>query len=501
MYSSCSEEDTSLVLGSSEYFKILGDTIVIPADATSAKFNISSENQWSIVVDKNYIEETTGIAKVWSDLQVTPNLGQGNGIVKITTSTNDGRWKREARLWVKTLGGISKKITVRQLSIVDFNLSVNDKVTFGLDGGTNIISVTSNTKWTVTGGSDWCTFSVNDDATKTGAENNGYITVRVPTNPSTATRTATITVTPEGGKAQSFTVEQNDKVITLSASPLSLSFAAVEWLEKSIGIVCNDDWSIVASNDWVRLSTLSGNGNDNVYVYCEPNETGIERSATLIVQSGGKSVTVSVWQEAGQHHDQFLVVSPEHLTFKASASEEHEISILCENMEWTAVSSDSWLHLSELKGYGEGHIIAYCDMNDTPEDRWGYIRVESGGQEKVIEVTQLRAEPVVFTTPQVISKDKYMAVVSFSFSSEIPVSIYGVCYSKDNEHPDKDSDHASKDDKVTQGTPTLELMDLTPGTTYFMRAFAITATGVEYSNTVEFTTLSGKPGEDDNVTP
>ena len=120
----------------------------------------------------------------------------------------------------------------------------------------------------------------------------------------------------------------------------------------------------------------------------------------------------------------------------------------------------------------------------------------------MIEVVQNRAELAMLTVPQIISKGRYDAVVSFSFDSELPVTIYGICFSTDTEQPDIESHpYVSQTGTATQGTPTFNLANLSSGTTYYMRAFAISAVGIQYSNNVQFTTYSGIPDEGDNVSP
>ena len=509
MLSSCSSDDLVLTQASSEYFKVVGgDTIVIDGKAVSAKFSVTADCYWTI-------------AKVaWPDLQVTPDRGEGSGIVAITTSQNNTPFRRQGILKVVTGEGIAKVMTVRQMpGDVQMSLSVVDKLTFGTEGGDNVVSVSCNTAWKVSGGSDWCSFEGNDpEATALAslAESlggtvpmsyvptgylNGSFTVKALPNPSTSTRTAKITVTPLDGKPVTFVVEQNDKAISLSVSPQSLSFAAIDQQMKTIGIVCNDDWTIVATHDWLNLSVLSGSGDGSAMVGCEPNNTGLPRQGEVIVQSGGKLERISVTQ-AAREIESVLVLSPHMVTFKASGMEEHEVSVIC-NDEWIAQSSDSWLHLSELHGYGDGMFIVYSDMNDTGEERWGTIIVRSGRMEAMIEVVQNPAEPATITVPQITGIRKDQAVVSFTYDSEIPVTVYGICYSSETEHPDMNSSpYVSLTGSDTQGSPMIELTGLSKETTYYVRAFVKRpGEDVQYSETAVFTTLSGKPGENDNVTP
>ena len=93
------------------------------------------------------------------------------------------------------------------------------------------------------------------------------------------------------------------------------------------------------------------------------------------------------------------------------------------------------------------------------------------------------------------------AVVTFSYTSQFPVLEYGVCYSSQNRNPTLNDSHLSETGSSLQDSKSFKLSNLSPGTVYYVCAYAKSLIGIQYSNVVSFTTVSDVPGENDNVTP
>ena len=74
----------------------------------------------------------------------------------------------------------------------------------------------------------------------------------------------------------------------------------------------------------------------------------------------------------------------------------------------------------------------------------------------------------------------------------IPASLtdYGICWSSSNATPTTSDSKAGKGATTTTGAFTASLTGLTPGTTYYVRAYAINSTGTSYGSVVTFTALN-----------
>ncbi len=93
--------------------------------------------------------------------------------------------------------------------------------------------------------------------------------------------------------------DSNNGTSTLSLNPTTLEFAPKDD-GKTFKITTNGDWVITmdASVDWVKLSALKGNGNADVTVTPDENETFSVRSAVLTVKVSTISRKLTVRQEA-----------------------------------------------------------------------------------------------------------------------------------------------------------------------------------------------------------
>ncbi len=71
------------------------------------------------------------------------------------------------------------------------------------------------------------------------------------------------------------------------------------------------------------------------------------------------------------------------------------------------------------------------------------------------------------------------------------ITITGVCYSKTAQTPTISNDKVESD--VTTGSFTVELTNIDPGSTYYVRAYATNSAGTGYGDVVTFTTGNGAP--------
>ena len=121
-----------------------------------------------------------------------------------------------------------------------------------------------------------------------------------------------------------------------------------------------------------------------------------------------------------------------------------------------------------------------------------------------MSITQLAGErPKINTLQQsnISNVTKTGAAVTFSYSSLFAVTEYGVCYSSTKEMPTTDDEHLQNSGNEMQGSATFQLNNLESGKTYYLRAYARSAVGIQYSNSLSFSTQSSQPATGDNVIP
>ncbi|MBQ8484274.1 MAG: BACON domain-containing protein [Bacteroidales bacterium] len=177
---------------------------------------------------------------------------------------------------------------VSSLSVSSVEISISE------EGGSQSLTISSNTSWTITGGKAWLTVNPS-----TG-EGNKVVVLSVTENSALAPRECTLVVSTDDG-----TVSHNVKVIQsqtaeeLSVSVDNLIVSSAAGSASSFNIMSNDTWKISGCPDWIELSTLSGTGDVTVTAKSlTTNYSASDRSADITVSSSTKSVRLTIHQKA-----------------------------------------------------------------------------------------------------------------------------------------------------------------------------------------------------------
>ena len=164
-------------------------------------------------------------------------------------------------------------------------------LTFGADGGSATINVSSTGNWSFSGGSEWLKVNpMQGNASQ-------LVTITAERNAShTTPRTATLLLQGSDNLNRTIAVVQAAQATTLSASPLVIQFGAVAD-NKTLTITGNAVWTISVSDEWLKVSPLSGEGDAEVIVTTTDNITLQPRHATITINN---NITCEVEQAAGQ---------------------------------------------------------------------------------------------------------------------------------------------------------------------------------------------------------
>lgn len=138
-------------------------------------FTITSNTSWTVSSDQTWCT-------------VSPLSGSNNGTVTVKVDENKETTTRSANITIK-YDNKSVTISVSQAA-ADISLTVSPtSLSFTENGGSEKITISSNTSWNVSSKQSWCTVS------PTSGSNNGTVTVTVSANDSNSDRTATVTIT------------------------------------------------------------------------------------------------------------------------------------------------------------------------------------------------------------------------------------------------------------------------------------------------------------------
>ncbi|MFI3299459.1 MAG: BACON domain-containing carbohydrate-binding protein, partial [Rikenellaceae bacterium] len=264
-------------------------------------------------------------------------------------------------------------------------LEVNPtSLTFATEGGSQEITVTSNTYWSVTSTESWLTISA------TSGNGDQVITVTASANEGEDIRSAVLKFSAEEvspievtAQQSSQTVELPNLVTTLEAS-YSLEYKA-ETVE--FEITSNVAWILSSDAEWLTVSPEEGVNDGTASFSVALNDSTELRTATLTI-SGADLEPIEVTIEQGAANLSSTLTSNYEF---GNEGGEQSFEIIS-NVAWTITSDSEWLTVSPLEG--ENSITASFTVAsyDGSEDRVGTFTIASELTEDItIEVTQTAA--------------------------------------------------------------------------------------------------------------
>lgn len=265
---------------------------------------------------------------------------------------------------------------------------------------------------------------------------------------------------------------------------------------KDLSVTANCAWT-VANNatDWLTVNPMSGNGNGQITLSAGKNTTGKVRTAVIMIDGGGVKRSVTVSQNLP---DEELTVSPMELSFVVDGGA-HTLNIVS-NGNWS-IEAPGWCPVSKSSGFGNSEVTVTAKKNTTAEKREGKLIVKGEVAEREVLLQQEVADLPTITSCNVGKLTATTAEILFKFSSVLPVTSYGACFSATNHEPTMADTHVDKTNSSESADVSVALSGLKRNTYYFVRAYATSAVGTQYGPVIEFSTLDNVPGSDDNVPP
>ena len=168
-------------------------------------------------------------------------------------------------------------------------------ISFNASKSTTTININSNAKWRITDKPSWISVSLSE------GENARSVEVSCEENAFTEERTGSFIVrASDGSTQQTVEIKQSGKEVALSVDVTNINLTSGANASQTINITCNSSWTLSGNPEWLQVSSNSGNGNSSISITSRSaNDSSKDRSASLIISSEGKSVTVTVIQEAG----------------------------------------------------------------------------------------------------------------------------------------------------------------------------------------------------------
>jgi len=233
-------------------------------------------------------------------------------------------------------------------------------------GGTLTIQTANSCAWSVTNSDPWVAF-----AGERSGSGNGVVTYAVAANPTSASRTATLTV---GGQA-AMVAQAGDAGPNCNfvVDPTSGSFGPAGGAA-SVGVTAPEEcrWSSTSQASWIGISSGSnGSGNGPVDYIVATNTSVNSRIGTLTV--AGRVVTVS---QVGVGSTCTYDIAPDSASFAASGGTGTLTVAAQQGCGWAAVSQAPWITVSAgSPGSGNGAVQYTVAVNTDAVGRTGSIVV------------------------------------------------------------------------------------------------------------------------------
>ena len=169
------------------------------------------------------------------------------------------------------------------------NLTISEQeIRIPYQGGDKQVMVKANGKWQVTGAGQWCKADVS------GAKN--LIVKCREANNSTREKITNLTVK-SGSLYKTIKVVQEARPEYIEVGATSLAFPANGTSDK-ISVSSNANWDVTSVPSWCKVEKSK----DGIQITVTPNDRVLERTDDIVIVSPSKSVTIKIYQGAGEEH-------------------------------------------------------------------------------------------------------------------------------------------------------------------------------------------------------
>lgn len=317
--------------------------------------------------------------------------GTNNATITLTVNPIDGEIDemRDADVLFSGLHASDKVHVIQSIDPV-LGMEISPKnLDFVCSGETKTVVISTEDVWMASVGADWVVLN------QLEGQGDAEISVTVGENPIFEQRQTTVLFTTLGGIQALLSIRQEASPDPhfLEVSPLILQFGK-EGGEKEISVECDTDWVFDLDCDWLVLSQQSGTGNATVVLSAVPNVYTEPRTRQFNIKSGELSAQFIVSQEPG---DEPIMASFEPDTlFVAYTGGVHTLDVTS-NTTWQLHAS-SWILLQTSYGEGNALINIIVDVNQSSEERRGFVTAVHNGQELATMVVAQEGKTYILET-------------------------------------------------------------------------------------------------------
>ena len=336
------------------------DSKTIDGNATNLKVNVTTNT-------------TAWDAVLLADMAGWATVTKSSNSFTLAIQANVGNVARTGTVQIKTADSNSTFIVTQRPAGISASL---EAMNFGVKGGTQSVTVTSQANWTAQTASAWI-----DVTPANGAA--GEVTVAVKTQPnySMQTRKGYVYLVLSAESKIEIPVEQD--CVSFSLGSYAMSFGASPQ-QSQLDVNTNVGWSVVAGfPEWLSFSPQQADEGTQVTVSAADNNSTSGRNASFGI---GLTVLDYVLN---------VDVSQEGHSFQADStalefSDKKGIGQIAVQSDgtWTASSPDAWISLSPATHTGNGTLAVSVTENTTASTRIGTVNINLGATVYSVRIIQ-----------------------------------------------------------------------------------------------------------------
>lgn len=280
----------------------------------------------------------------------------------------------------------------------DLAISTSE-VTIPYQGGARQIDVVSSGKWVVEGKNDWCDIEE--------FEGNSFAVKCLEANNDTRNKVANLMVK-NGSIFKSIKVIQEGRPEYIEVGAQSLSFPS-KGTEDIIKVESNANWNVTSVPSWCKA--VKNEKDSCIHIIVSPNDRVMERTDDIVIVSPSKSVTIKIYQGAGEEH---LTLSQNNLVFN-SEGDVHYMKVYTDADNWFVGDYPNWMNVQRI---GKDSIRIECGKNiPNGEPRSGSVQVRTDRQTAGVMITQSprMAQDLIFPDSKLVGGRNFSLGVSASY--------------------------------------------------------------------------------------
>lgn len=304
-------------------------------------------------------------------ISVIPGLGNGNEVITVMVTSNEGSVERSGFLEI-TGCSVTRKVAVHQAGSCSLTLSAHS-AELGPEQGSTPVEVFSNAAWEAHSQESWISLD------PLNGEGDSILTITVTANSEQSKRTGLVTVM---GCNTSRTIQVTQQgTCSLEVDPIELEFSPSA-SDRYVTVSSGTSWKASTAETWISVTPSSGAGTTMLRISVTENTGSSPRKGVVLVAGCGVVHTITISQRSNCLFD----ISSLMLDFSyMPGSKSLEVTTAS---SWKVQSGHSWITATPKSGSSNGVVRVDVALNSGETSRSGTIIFTGCNYSHVVKVEQ-----------------------------------------------------------------------------------------------------------------